>query len=155
MKAVNIKSYLRAATLADMIFLGEIIENREVYYRSVRTNEFEGPIQLNKNKDVCELLIEFGLHMLYVIDQKDITEASIAFKLPLVQASITDFQDRHKEFLHFRTFYLMNVKNAITGPFYVSDNTNVMQLKTDLRNQVVYKLAPYQKITTLITAKTG
>lgn len=145
MKGLKIRSYLKQAFLVDIFHQGEgeIIENKEVFYKSQFTGKFEGPYLLGSNTDYLELWNQCKMGMIYILDYSDTKEASILFKLRLKEAVLADVTAYKNEMREGIVFYLY-VKGAMNGPFVLSELTNAQQFKTDLKNNIVYVLSKTQ-----------
>jgi len=145
MRGFKIRSYLKLATLEELFFKGEgnILENKEVFYKSQFTGKFEGPYLLSTNNDYIELWNQCQMGMIYILDYSDTKEASIPFKLRLKEAVLTDVFAYKDEIKKGITFYLF-VKNAMNGPYVLSELTNAQQFKTDLKNNIVFVLSKTQ-----------
>ncbi|WP_372744308.1 hypothetical protein [Lutibacter sp.] len=151
METIKIKSYLRQATEKDLFYANDILENREVFYKSVKTGIVSGPYCLCNNKPIFELLIELNLQMLYVIDNL-YTDDSIAFKLHLKRAELSDVKNADG-YIRNSSFYLLNTKNQVQGPFYISQNTNITQLNKDIINKAAYIITKNYNIQTIENQK--
>lgn len=155
MKTLKIKSYLRAAALEELYINEAIVENKEVFYKSVYTNNFEGPYFLNQHKNYVELSVQIGLNMVYVIDQQKVTETSIPFKLKLQQASIGDLKQSVSDYKYNSCYYVLTEKKEMEGPFYISGSTDITELNKKLNYKLVYILNRNQNFELLTGAKTA
>jgi hypothetical protein len=145
MRGFKIMSYLKQALLADVFHQGEgdILENKEVFYKSQFSGKFEGPYLLSTNNDYLELWNQCKMGMIYVLDYSDKKETAIAFKLRLKEAVLADVVAYKDEIKQGISFYLL-VKNAMNGPYVLSELTNAQQFKTDLKNNIVFVLSKTQ-----------
>ncbi len=144
MRGLKIRAYLKQATLEDLFFMGEgnIIENKEVFYKSQFTGKFEGPYLLDTNTDYLELWCQCQMTMIYILDS-EAKEDCLAFKLRLKEAVLADVTGYKNEMKEGIVFYLY-VKGAMNGPYVLSKLTDVQQFKTDLKNNIVFIISKTQ-----------
>jgi hypothetical protein len=98
---------------------------------------------LSTNNDYLELWNQCKMGMIYVLDYSDKKETAIAFKLRLKEAVLADVVAYKDEIKQGISFYLL-VKNAMNGPYVLSELTNAQQFKTDLKNNIVFVLSKTQ-----------
>lgn len=144
MKPVKIKSYLRYATFEDLLEAGSLAENKELFYQSVHTQKLEGPYFLNTNKEWFEFVTECELNMLLLLDPGNHFKNSFPFKLCLEKATAADLKVTDKKLKLRISYYVLNSKKNIQGPFYISETTKPKELAAHLKNEALYILSKNQ-----------
>lgn len=156
MKGCKIVNFLRLATPSDLFTdngNGELNEFVPVFYKSLTTNNFEGPYYLCKTgSNIVELWAQIQLKMIYVLNHVE-DENTIPFSFVIRQSLTID------DFLYVGTpksnfiFYLFTT--TVSGPFYICNNTNWIQLKKDIEAGIVFIVAKKQSFQLLIRKQTA
>jgi len=144
MKSLTIQSFLKQASLLDLLRNGEgsFLMNKEIFHKSMQTGKFEGPYLLENTLDYNELIHQWSYGMIYTIDTEH-KESSIRFKLRLREASGSDLSINKKELKIGISYYLLN-GDKIRGPYFLNRNTNVNRLAIDLSTKSVFVISKKQ-----------
>ncbi len=153
METVNVKSFLRVAQINELIVKDEIQYNKEIFYKSIHTNKFEGPYSLNCGFGFVELMVQADHKMIYIIDASINSKNSIKFKLKLKKATLSDLKTNDHQYKTNSCYYILKDMKFLQGPFYINDFTNFTELNKNLINQKVYVLNKQQDFKILTSVK--
>lgn len=140
MRSCKIISYLVQATPSDIFYkeIGKMFINKEIFYKSQFTGEFEGPYLLSEDFDYYELMVQISMGMIYVLDPKSEAESNVPFEMILCEASPDDIKADQKLLKFNMSFYLLAENHKMTGPFYLFPNIDVDKLKQNLDKKNVF-----------------
>jgi hypothetical protein len=137
MKLLEVRTALKRATKEDL-FTGEIYkmhakqgikDNTTVFYRDLKTGQFQGPHTLFSNGYFAEIYAQMSYGMIGVIvPMPNVVTNEILFDLVLREASIDDLKDTPRHIKLNRIYYTYD-SHILLGPSYTDNSTTSLYLE--------------------------
>ena len=145
MKLLEVRTALKRATKEDL-FTGAIYDlkgkqavkdNTTVFYRDLKTGQFQGPHTLFTNSYFPEIYAQMSYGMIGVIvPVPTVVTNEILFDLVLREASIDDLKYTPRHIKLNRIFYTYD-SHILLGPFYTDNSTRSLYLENLVaKNQI-------------------
>lgn len=145
MKLLEVRTALKRATKEDL-FTGAIYDlkgkqavkdNTTVFYRDLKTGQFQGPHTLFTNSYFPEIYAQMSYGMIGVIvPVPTVVTNEILFDLVLREASIDDLKYTPRHIKLNRIFYTYD-SHILLGPFYTDNSTTSLYLENLVaKNQI-------------------
>jgi len=144
MKTITIPAVIIPCRITDVFETWGAPKANTVYFFYKKAfNEFHGPFCLHPYYEMEGLKVQFGQGMLYRISTK---EPGYQFEMQLRQAHLDDLRDGIY-LRHNYTYYLLEDPETVTGPFFLSPETDKELLARQLNERIIYVVADKQSFT--------
>lgn len=149
MKKVSVTIPLKLASFSDLFSKngnGNIIENVQLFFKSIKTDKFEGPYSLSSTNSYLELMCQLGYRMIYVLDfERSETAITEPLKITLKEAVFNDISFAPKYLRTNLMYFLKATATNVQGPFYMEQTPNLEIIKKYIKEKKMYVLSRNQK----------